>query len=149
MGSETALRGAVRAHLGPYGRVVRIESPIEPGTPDIAWCLRLGALGATGWMELKHLQSWPVRPDTAVTLPHPDRIREQARWASAWEQASPAGRSPLLLQVANDYLLFPGIMIADLFLDRPRNRADLCIAAMATGTGHFPTAAIIKALVRG
>lgn len=131
--------------LAPMGRMVRVESPLEPGLPDLAWCLRLGLSEAvSGWMELKHLPAWPSRPGTPVRLPHEDRLRLQALWASRWEAAG--GRSPLLLQVGRDYLLFPGARIAELFLDTPRPRVALLRAALAVGEGAFPRAALAVAL---
>ena len=75
---------------------VRVENPAHPGTPDVNY------IG--GWVELKHAYHWPKRPDTVFIIRHftpEQRTWLIRRWAAG-------GAVHLLLQVANDWLLFTG-----------------------------------------
>lgn len=138
MTSEAALWSTVRRHLSPYGRLVRIESPLtEVGIPDVCYTL----LGHTGWLELKEIPAWPVRETTPLRVPHL-RI-EQVVFAESWERAG--GRSSFLVQVGREYYLWgPGL--ARGVLERRVCRAGAVLGALAAGTGYLPTTAILRAL---
>lgn len=58
---EAQLRQSVLTKLAPL-HAVPIESPMEAGVPDVN-CV-------VGWLELKHLNEWPVREDTVVRPHH-------------------------------------------------------------------------------
>lgn len=144
MTSEAALRAIVRRALAPYGIIKRVENPIDPGTPDMAWQLATPRLGsAAGWLELKALEAFPSRQATPVRIP--SLTREQAAWAAEWEGAG--GKSPLLLQVGRAYGLFAGARIGELFLDNPHPAAALAASASVWAMGRFPTALILRALI--
>lgn len=80
-----------------------VENRVGIGTPDLTY--------AFGWIELKCLDKWPVRPATPVALPH-DFTKEQRIWAR--RRWAAGGEVYLLLQAEHEYLLFDGPMAADL-----------------------------------
>lgn len=74
-----------------------------PGTPDVAY--------VGGWIELKELDKFPVRPTTPVRVRH--FTPEQRAWHVAWEHHG--GVSWVLLKVGKfDWLLFRGSVAADI-----------------------------------
>lgn len=81
---------------------VRIESgAIAEGTPDVNL--------VSGWMELKYIDAWPVRPSTPVRVDH--FRTEQRAWLKARYAAG--GRTWVLLKIGeNDWLLFDGFKAA-------------------------------------
>jgi len=94
MGADANRPRVLRALKLLHG--VAIESPIKAGTPDVNFC--------EGWVELKTLKAWPVRPDTIVRLPH--YTLHQRRWLrDRWRVGSSAW---LLLSVRREWLLFTG-----------------------------------------
>ncbi len=137
MSSERALWGTMRRALSPFGRLVRIESPIAPGIPDVYYRLR----GVGGWVELKEHDGWPVRPTTALRLPH---LRlEQVAWLEAERAAG--GLAFLLLQIGRDYVLLDPHTVRGVFR-RELTREAVTAAAVAYGQGRFPTASVLRAL---
>ena len=52
---------------------VSVEAGGAPGIPDVAHAL--------GWMELKVVKAWPVRPDTPLRVPH--FTAQQREWIRA------------------------------------------------------------------
>lgn len=90
----------VAAKLDP----VRVENPIHPGTPDVNLC-------DGRWLELKCIESWPVRAQTIVRIPHytpQQRVWLYRRWRHA------PGSTLLLLEVRSErqWLLFDGDVAA-------------------------------------
>lgn len=79
---------------------VRVENPVNPGTPDVNYNL--------GWLELKFLREWPVRPETVVSVEH--FTPQQRVWLLRRHKAG--GRAFMLLQVEQDWLLFRGDVAA-------------------------------------
>lgn len=127
----------MRRALAPFGRLIRIESPITPGIPDVYYRLR----GVGGWVELKEHDGWPARPGTALRLPH---LRlEQVIWLEAERAAG--GMAFLLLQIGRDYVLLEPNVVRGVFR-RELTRAAVTAAAVAHGQGRFPTAAVLRAL---
>lgn len=78
-----------------------IENKLGSGTPDVNI--------ATGWIELKWLRKWPVRPETCVRIDHftkQQRIWLKRRWSvnqSSW----------VILQVQKEWMLFEGHVAAE------------------------------------
>ena len=73
-----------------------VENPCRPGTPDVNFI--------EGWIELKWRAEWPKRTTTVVRLPHftpQQKLHLGRRWLKG-------GNAYLLLQVAQDWLLFNG-----------------------------------------
>lgn len=78
-----------------------VENPVFPGTPDIAY------IG--GWIELKKLDEWPVRPTTKVRLNH--YTVQQKAWARMHHHRG--GQCYWLLRVQRDWLLLHGAVAAE------------------------------------
>lgn len=139
--SEGALWDTVRTALLPWGALKRIENSVDLGTPDVLYCLRrprsVPRVHVTGWVELKHLPAWPVRPDTPVVIDH--LTREQVLFLEDWP-----GAAYLLLQVEKDYLL-TGPWTARGIFNRQLNRRDLWEQALIAET-PFPLIKILTAL---
>ena len=144
MTSERSLWLTTRAHLSPFGRLVRVETPgTGGGVPDVVYCL----VGRAGWLELKELDTWPVRPTTKVRIDH--LTLEQVLFLEGWEAAG--GSAHLLLQVGRQYLLLPP-KIARAVHARELTRVEVEAAAVVNSTGKFPRGAVLRALgvrVRG
>lgn len=79
-----------------------MENPVKPGTPDVNY--------REGWIELKWLRRWPVRPDTVVAIDH-FTIQQRRFLRDRWRRG---GHAWLLLQVRRDWLLFPGPVAHDI-----------------------------------
>lgn len=100
MGSEAALKIQFKKNV--RGKVVRIESPLTgSGIPDTIWLLK--DTGRVVWVELKYLDSWPVRDKTRINF---GLKTEQALFLYNWCRAG--GCSYILVQIGKDYLLFNG-----------------------------------------
>ena len=83
---------------------VRVENPIHPGTPDVNLC-------NGNWVELKCIESWPVRASTNVRIPHytpQQRVWLYRRWTYA------PGSTFLILEVSSEkqWLVFGGDVAA-------------------------------------
>lgn len=94
MAKESGLRREVLSLLSPL-HAVAIESPIEPGTPDVN-C-------SAGWIELKHLNVWPVGAQTVVQPRHFEP--EQRLWL---QKRCVVGKAWLLLRVGREWCLVWG-----------------------------------------
>lgn len=60
-GAESNMRQRVKLALRAFDPI-SVENPAHPGTPDINCAL--------GWLELKVIDAWPVRPNTVVKIKH-------------------------------------------------------------------------------
>lgn len=128
MTEATQVNGAVRTHLGIYGRFKRMEHAIEVGWPDWHYTLR----GASGWIEAKLIARNGKCPRSFT--------REQLMWGEAEVEAG--GRWFLLgLREPRWWLLYdaPG---ARAWFDGGSNRPVVEVE------GRFPTAEIIRTLRR-
>lgn len=104
--SERALWDLIRPKLSPFGALERIENRCGKGTPDVSYVLSLpGRPPVEGRIETKHLDAWPKRETTLITI---DCLtKDQVLWHEAWEGAG--GRTCVLLRVgkgANADFLF-------------------------------------------
>ncbi len=77
-----------------------VENPAHPGTPDVNY--------VEGWIELKYLKAWPVRPYTTL------KIRcftpQQRVWLN--RRCRRGGNAFFLVRVADDWLLYDGTTAA-------------------------------------
>ena len=145
MGSEQALWKMTRGKLSPFGVLKRVENSLDSGTPDFSYCLRFpiySRIHHSGWMELKHADAWPTRTSTPLDLPH--LTREQIAWCKSWSQAG--GSVFLLLQVANEYMLFRSTHMATVQAGCTRDRLRELAASCAYGFDRFPTSEIMRRL---
>lgn len=86
--------------LRPFGRVIRVENPACPGTPDVYYVFPSSTGARTGWMENKHLDK---RPTTYTPLLIPTLTLAQVTWAE--DEVKAGGRSTLLLRVGKAFFL--------------------------------------------
>lgn len=114
-GSEAALWRFLGDILRPLGHVIRVENVVGSGTPDVNYCIN----GAEGWIELKHLPSWPKNKASVVRIPHKRLFKVQCAWLHA--RSVIGGRSWLFVQVGTDYILFNGTCA--LLIERGLTRA--------------------------
>jgi hypothetical protein len=137
--SEPALWRQLRAHLTPFGRMVRVENSCEPGTPDVAYCLQNRVTGrfASGWIELKHINDWPARPGTPTRFE--ELTLEQVLWIENWPV-----NAWLLARVKMTYMLFPRLEVRRVFEGLPRR--ELLDRAAMVGGPRFPTGPLLDAL---
>jgi len=136
--SERALWATVRRHLGPYLDLVRVENRAGSGTLDLSWA----GLGAEGWLELKHLHGWPIRPETPVVVRR--LTLDQVTWLE--RRAARGGRAHLLLRVAREgYALLAPPAVRELY-ERRLTRDALHMVALLWATGRFPKLDVLRAL---
>lgn len=141
--SEAALWSRTRTHLGPHGRLVRVENRVDDGTPDVNYLLRRYPTveAVCGWLELKHETAWPVRERTTFTIGSLNL--DQVNWQTFWAMAG--GRVWTLLQVADDLLLLDHRTLAQVWAKEHRKRSLLASATLVSAR-TFPTAGLIKCL---
>lgn len=143
--SESDLWARTRLHLGPHGRLKRVENPTDPGMPDVNYLLRRypSMKPVCGWLELKHVPSWPARERTPLII---DKLTlHQVNWHTDWALAE--GRSSTLLQVADDVLVLDHRLLAQVFA-RQHTRASLLASSPLVSHRTFPTAELIRWLTR-
>lgn len=107
--SEVDLRRRVVRGLRDLD-AVSVENHVFPGTPDVNYI--------EGWLELKWLRRWPVRPDTPVRLEH--FTQEQRVWLR--RRVNRGGQVHLLLQVGREYLLLDGLRASVLLGEATREQ---------------------------
>jgi len=107
--SERALRRRVVTALRSLD-AVSVENSVYPGTPDVNYM--------EGWIELKKIRKWPERVTTIIRISH--FTPQQKVWLRRrWEAG---GQAYLLLQVGQEFLLFPGDKAALLLGNVPRKQ---------------------------
>lgn len=77
-----------------------VENLCGVGTPDINW--------VRGWVELKVLPRWPVRPSTPVSVTH--FTHEQRNWIRSRHSAG--GMVHVVLKIGRIWLLLDGLWAA-------------------------------------
>jgi hypothetical protein len=96
--SEANLWGRVRKALKSLDPV-RVENPVEPGTPDVN-------LSSGAWIELKYTRKAPKRKDTIVKLDH-EYQQNQKTWAERRIHAG--GVVFVFVKIGPEYFLFDGL----------------------------------------
>lgn len=97
--TEQVMRQRVVRLLKPL-HAISFENLVYPGTPDVNYI--------EGWLELKYLHKWPKGYATIVriaTFTQQQRVWLLKRWMKG-------GQVHLLLQVAQEWLLFEGKVAA-------------------------------------
>lgn len=100
MGSESSLWNTVRKNMKGRWEAERVENPASPGTLDVYYTMNSGIMG---WVELKHVHTWPKRDSTIIRVKHfsPQQksfLRRHGRVG---------GNVKVLIQIEKDYFLFP------------------------------------------
>jgi hypothetical protein len=118
-----------------WHEATRHEDKLQTGIADVSF---VDKMTGHGWCELKHLHRWPARASTRVSLPHFTPAQR------VWLQSKGiAGNVFLLLQVADDHLLFRHDQLADLgFLTRAETESTAC----AVWRGRLDYADLARAL---
>jgi hypothetical protein len=101
MSSEKEFRKRVIKALKPL-HAIAVENGCGLGCPDINY--------VNGWIECKSMDAWPARADTPLQIPH--YSQDQRVFATIRTRAG--GEVYFFLKVGNDFLLFDGLMAADL-----------------------------------
>lgn len=143
MTKESNFWQTVKAHLGPFGTLKRIENSAGDGTADVAYCLtrpKVGSLPASGFVELK-VAEMPIRPTTVLRPRH--LTIDQVQFAEEWSAAG--GRSWLLVRATPWTFLFDVAGIRGLFEEKVAS-GDAPAIARAAGINRFPTGPILKCL---
>ena len=85
---------------GKYWReATRHEDKMQAGIADVSF---VGNNGKHGWIELKQINEWPVRPTTLVRMPH--FTDAQRIWLKRKGEAG--GNTWILVKIDRDVLLF-------------------------------------------
>lgn len=101
--SEKSYWRRLRGDLDPRGLYVRVENEVDPGTPDVHWCLR----GASGWIELKFIAAIPRYPNAKPLSTGHGMLDTQMNWIDDYLEHG--GRVSILVGVAYRLTLaFPG-----------------------------------------
>lgn len=129
---NASMRKTIVRLLKPLHAVSVENGMTHPGTPDVSY--------AGGWIELKAMEHWPVRPTTPLRVPH--FTPQQRIWLMRRYRAG--GRVFLLLTVGNDWLLFKGSVAAMHLGYNPKST--LYDWAMATWSGTPPQEELLKCL---
>lgn len=135
--AEKDLWHTMQRHVKFFGHFDRIENMIGRGMPDVTYACRK----VEGFIELKHADAWPVKPDTPLALPH--YTPQQRIWSQQRMQAG--GRVYVLLQVDHEYFLMHSAW-ARVYLGKTATQADIRRASIVVGGPKFPTPEILKAL---
>lgn len=97
--TEKVMRQVVGKMLKQYDPIP-VENPAYPGTPDLNYI--------EGWLELKYAERWPLRGGIL-------RIEHYTPQQKVWgiRRQMSGGRTHLLLQVGQEWLLFDSITAAE------------------------------------
>lgn len=141
---ETAFwQNDVRPNLVHFGIVYRVENSVDnEGMPDVVYCLRRyreDGPAVSGWIELKHCSSWPVRPVTPLRFKR--FTLEQADWVFDWDRMG--GKACVLVKVGRDFFLMAGSYAHQLRLGMTRTQIQEKAAVSGTN-GNFPTGRVIR-----
>lgn len=140
---ESAFWSTVRTHLSPFGKLVRIENPTEPGTADVFYSLRRPGRNAVaiGWFELKSVDAFPARPSTPLRIEH--LTKEQADFARDWSAIGVPVH--MLLRAPPWVLMFDARGIRGVY-GRTVTAGDAPAVAVVAARGKFPTGPILRRL---
>jgi hypothetical protein len=120
MSWEKSMRKRVVAALRELD-AVSVENGCGVGTPDINF--------VGGWIETKSMAEWPARSETPLRIEH--FTPQQRVWLARRSRAG--GIALLLLKVGDDWLLFNGMVAAQLVGFAPK--AELFKVALRSWPG--------------
>jgi hypothetical protein len=133
-------RGIIRPKLSMFGVLHRIENVVELGTPDVTYTLRANTTSpaVSGWIELKHANAWPARPDTKFRFSR--YTPDQAGWLYEWDRVG--GKACVMALVGTTFFLVPGYYAHD--LQRGATRDTIKQLAAVWDDAQFPTGRMVK-----
>ena len=131
MSSEKGLWRDLQPMLSSFGVAERIENRLGLGTPDLGYVLTWRGVTAEGRCELKHLDAFPVLPETPVVARC--LTKEQVLWQEAW--AAAGGRVCTLLRIGRVVAALPPPVVRALFERRLNERRLLAAAAPRIAQG--------------
>jgi hypothetical protein len=142
---ESAFWSTIRSHLAPFGKLVRIENTIEPGTADAFYALRRPGRNAVGqgWLEVKSIEAYPVRPSTPIRIEH--LTKEQVDFARDWTAAGTPVH--MLLRAPPWVMLFDARGIRGVY-ERAVTANDGPAVARVAAMNKFPTGPILRELTK-
>jgi hypothetical protein len=102
----------------------RVENSAGLGTPDVNH--------KHGWIELKYVEAWPVRPDTPLRVSHYTAV--QKTWHL--RRCMAGGRCHVLIGVGSDSVLLDGRVAHDYLGELPKDKLiEVALAYWAGGIG--------------
>lgn len=113
-----------------------VENPVRPGTPDLNYI--------EGWVELKVLESWPVRAATKIKVPcftGQQRVWLKRRWDRG-------GASYFLILIDKDWLLYDGNM-AGSHVGKDWDKNEMILNARMYCEGQLDKAKLYRILKNG
>lgn len=138
--AEKDLWSILHARMKLHGHFERIENMVGVGRPDVNYCVR----GVEGNIELKQIQTWPVRAETPVAIKH--YSPQQRIWAR--QRVLAGGRVYTLLEVVRPvptYILLRAEW-SRVYLGKTATQEDIRRNALVFAEGAFPTPAILRKL---
>lgn len=95
---ENRLKKHLLEIMGTRWDVQSHEDRYSTGIPDLSY----GARDVNGWIELKQVRKWPVKPATPVNLDH--FTASQVNWLR--KRGKKGGRCFILVRVDTEYFVF-------------------------------------------
>lgn len=95
---ESSLWRYIKQGMAGRWDAQRHEDSTGLGIPDVSF----GMNGVQGWIELKVIEKWPVRPTTTVRIPHYKDYQRQ--WCQ--RRGKFGGRTFLLIRVERTFILY-------------------------------------------
>lgn len=95
---ENRLKKYLIKIMGTRWDIQSHEDRYSLGIPDLSY----GAKGVNGWIELKQVKDWPMKPDTPVDLNHFTPL--QVNWLR--RRGKKGSRCYVLIKISNEYFVF-------------------------------------------
>lgn len=103
--NESRFWKLLREDILPSGHYSRIENEVDPGTPDVSFCVG----GAEGFLELKYRPRYPRDPDAPMLGDRYGVRPTQRVWIR--KRLKAGGRVWFLVGVARDLYVAPGSLV--------------------------------------
>jgi len=87
-----------------FMKTQRHEDNISKGIPDVSFAINNNGQKINGWMELKHIKSFPKKRDSIIAIDH--YTDDQRKWLL--ENYETGGATFLFIKIDREYYLFTG-----------------------------------------